>query len=172
MGCGKKVLVTFSATKTQPCRSNNLFCWCWNGWRCAWSKINFWEVGFDFHLKVRLRLLCCLCSKNFWKNWSFALFYGISVYLYKSTIQSCMGYCCHGWAGAPKYYLDILGCRNDFIRLLVLHFQFFLERMAHRCDMANLSLFYRYYFGKCFSELDELVPFPLTYSQTTTFSER
>lgn len=108
MGCGKKVLVTFSATKTQPCRSNNLFCWCWNGWRCAWSKINFWEVGFDFHLKVRLRLLCCLCSKNFWKNWSFALFYGISVYLYKSTIQSCIGYCCHGWAGAPKYYLDIL----------------------------------------------------------------
>ena len=25
--------------------------------------------------------------------------------LYKSTIRSCMNYCCHVWAGAPSCYL-------------------------------------------------------------------
>ena len=25
----------------------------------------------------------------------------VAWYLYKSTIQPCMEYCCHGWAGAP-----------------------------------------------------------------------
>ena len=26
----------------------------------------------------------------------------VALYLYKSTIQSCMEYCCHVWAGAPS----------------------------------------------------------------------
>ena len=26
----------------------------------------------------------------------------------KSTIQSCMEYCCHVWAGAPGWYLELL----------------------------------------------------------------
>ena len=29
----------------------------------------------------------------------------VALYLYKSTIQSCMEYCCHLWAGAPSCYL-------------------------------------------------------------------
>ena len=32
----------------------------------------------------------------------------VALYLYKSTIQSCMKYCCHAWAGAPSYYLELL----------------------------------------------------------------
>ena len=31
-----------------------------------------------------------------------------ALYLYKSTIRSCMEYCCHGWAGAPSCYLELL----------------------------------------------------------------
>ena len=31
-----------------------------------------------------------------------------ALYLYKSTIQPCMEYCCHVWAGAPSCYLDLL----------------------------------------------------------------
>ena len=27
-----------------------------------------------------------------------------ALYLYKSTIQPCMEYCCHLWAGAPSCY--------------------------------------------------------------------
>ena len=30
------------------------------------------------------------------------------VALYKSTIQPCMKYCCHVWAGSPSCYLELL----------------------------------------------------------------
>ena len=32
----------------------------------------------------------------------------VALYLYKSTIRSCMECCCHIWAGAPSYYLELL----------------------------------------------------------------
>ena len=32
----------------------------------------------------------------------------VALYLYKSTIRPCMEYCCHIWAGAPSYYLELL----------------------------------------------------------------
>ena len=35
-----------------------------------------------------------------------------------------------------------------------------LETLAHRWNVASLSLFYRYYFGRCSSELAQLVPLP------------
>ena len=31
-----------------------------------------------------------------------------ALYLYKSSIQPCMEYCCHVWAGAPSCYLELL----------------------------------------------------------------
>ena len=30
----------------------------------------------------------------------------VALYLYKSTIQPCMEYCCHVWAGVPSCYLQ------------------------------------------------------------------
>ena len=36
------------------------------------------------------------------------LFPEVPLYLYKSTIRSCMEYCCHVWAGAPSCYLELL----------------------------------------------------------------
>ena len=32
----------------------------------------------------------------------------LALYLYKSTIQSCVKCCCHAWAGAPSCYLELL----------------------------------------------------------------
>ena len=32
----------------------------------------------------------------------------VALYLYKSTIHQCMEYCCHVWAGAPSFYLELL----------------------------------------------------------------
>ena len=32
----------------------------------------------------------------------------VALYLYKSTIQPCMAYCCHVWAGARNCYLELL----------------------------------------------------------------
>ena len=38
--------------------------------------------------------------------------------------------------------------------------------------MLALSLFYRYYFGRCSSELDELVPFPYSGGRPSCYSDR
>ena len=32
----------------------------------------------------------------------------VALYLYKSTIRSCMEYCCHVWTGVPSCYLELL----------------------------------------------------------------
>ena len=38
----------------------------------------------------------------------------------------------------------------------------FLEPLAHRRNVASLSLLYTYYFGRCSSGLDQLVPLPFS----------
>ena len=47
-----------------------------------------------------------------------------------------------------------------------------LEPLAHCQNMASLSLFYRYYFGRCSSELAELVPLPFSRGRSTRNSDR
>ena len=85
----------------------------------------------------------------------------VALYLYKSTIQSCMEYCCHVWAGAPSCYLELLDKLQKRIgRTVDLSLAASLEPLAHCQNVASLSLFYRYYFGRCSSELAELVPLP------------
>ena len=32
----------------------------------------------------------------------------VALYLNKSTRQPCVEYCCHVWAGAPSFYLELL----------------------------------------------------------------
>ena len=39
----------------------------------------------------------------------------VAQYLYKSTIQPCMEYCCHIWAGAPSCYLELLDKLQEWI---------------------------------------------------------
>ena len=45
-----------------------------------------------------------------------------------------------------------------------------LEPLAHRRNVASLSLFYKYYFGRCSSELVQLVPLPFSRGRSTRFS--
>ena len=47
-----------------------------------------------------------------------------------------------------------------------------LELLAHCQNVASLSLFYRYYFGRWSSELAELVPFPCAWGRSTCYSDR
>ena len=47
-----------------------------------------------------------------------------------------------------------------------------LEPLAHCRNVASLSLFYRYYFGRCSSELAQLVPLPFSKGRSTCYSER
>ena len=85
----------------------------------------------------------------------------VALYLYKSTIRPCMKYCCHVWAGAPSCYLDCWSFTSAS-----------LEPLAHRLNVASLSLLYRYYFGRCSSELAQLVPLPFSRGRSTRYSDR
>ena len=47
-----------------------------------------------------------------------------------------------------------------------------LELLAHRQNVASLSNFYMYYYGRCSSELAELVPLPYSRGRSTRYSDR
>ena len=89
----------------------------------------------------------------------------VALYLYKSTIRPCMEYCCHDWAGAPSCYLELLDNVGPSLAAS-------LEPLAHRQNLASLSLFYMYYFCRCSSELAQLVPLPFSQSRSTCYSDR
>ena len=95
------------------------------------------------------------------------------MYLFKSTIRPCMEYCCHVWAGDPSCYLELLDelqkriCRTSGPSLAAS-----LEFLAHRRNVASLSLFYRYYFSRCSSELAQLVPLSFSRGRSTRYFDR
>ena len=87
----------------------------------------------------------------------------VALYLYKSTIRPCMEYCCHVWVGAPSCYLDLLDkLQKRICRIVGPSLAASLEPLAHRRNVASLSLFYRHYFGRCSSEPAQLVPLPFS----------
>ena len=87
----------------------------------------------------------------------------VGLYLYKSTIRPCMEYCCHVWADAPSCYLDLLDkLQKRICRIVGSSLAVSLEPLAHHRNVASLSFFYRYYFGRCSSELAQLVPLPFS----------
>ena len=83
------------------------------------------------------------------------------LYLYKSTIQPCMEYCSYIWGGgAPRSHgLDLLDRVQKWVVSLVgSGLSSDLQAPSHRKDVASLSLFYKYYYGKFSSEFADLVP--------------
>ena len=88
----------------------------------------------------------------------------VTLNLYKSIIWPCMEYCCHSWSGAPSCCLELLDkilkriCRTVGPSLAASP-----EPFADCWNVASLSLLYRYYFGRCSSELAQLVPLPFSW---------
>ena len=96
----------------------------------------------------------------------------VALYLYKSTIHPCMEYCCHVWAGAPGCYLELLDkLQNPICRTVDPSLAVSLEILNHCQNVVSLSLFYRYYFGRCSSELAQLVPLPFSRGRSTCYSD-
>ena len=84
-----------------------------------------------------------------------------------------MEYCCHLWAGTPSFYLQLLDKLQKQLRRTVgPSLATSLEPLAHHQNVASLSLFYRYYFGRCSSELAQLVPLPYSWEKSTHYSQR
>ena len=97
----------------------------------------------------------------------------VALYLYKSTMRPCMEYCCHVLAVAPSCYMELLDkLQKRICRTIGPSLAASLEPLAHRRNVASLSLFYRYYFGRCSSELAELVPLPYSRGRSTRYSDR
>ena len=95
-----------------------------------------------------------------------------ALHLYKSIIRPCTEYCCHVQAGSHTCYLELLDkLQKQIHRTVGPSLAASLEPLAHCRNVASLSLFYRYYFGRCSSELAQLVP-PYSLGRSTRYSDR
>ena len=129
------------------------------------------KLDWDFYIisiakSASKKIGALICSMKF-------LSPKVALYLYKSTIHPCMEYCCHVWAGAPSCYLELLDkLQKRICRTVGPSLAASLEPLAHRQNVATLSLFYRYYFGRCSSELAQLVPLPFLWERSTRYSDK
>ena len=144
-------------------RKNNLLrCWGLN----FSSKLDWGSYIISIAKTVSKKIGALIRSMKFLSP-EFALYFS------KSTIRPCMEYFCHVWAGAPSCYLELLDklqkriCGTVGPSLAVS-----LEPLAHRRNVASLSVFYRYYYGRCFSKLAQLVPLHFSRGRCTPYSDR
>ena len=166
---GKNWLVNFNAGKTQLV----LFDWSNNNGSIdvkmdgsvLEEKSSFKMLGLTFSLKLDWGSYIVSIARNHSKKFG-ALICSmeflspeVTLCLDKSTICPCMEYCCHIWAGAPSCYLEK---QKQIWRIVGPSLAASLEPLPHCRNMASLSLFYRYYFGRCSSELAQLVPLPFS----------
>ena len=94
-----------------------------------------------------------------------------ALYCYKSIIHPCMEYCCLGWC--PYLLLGIARqAKKQICGTVCPLLATSLEPLAHHQNVASLSLFYRYYFGRCSSELDQMVSPPFSCGRSTCYSDR
>ena len=180
---GKKRLVDFNAGKTQLVwfgRSNN------NGsidvkmdGSVLEEKASFKMLGLTFSSKldwgsyfISVAKIASKKIEALSRSMKF-LSPEVAVHLFKSTIRPCMEYCCHVWAGACSCYLDLLvKLQKRICRIVGPSLAASLEPLAHCRNVASLSLFYRYYFGRCSSELAQLIPLPFSRGRSTRYSDR
>ena len=159
MDWGKTWLFDFSAGKTQLVsfdRSNNT------------GAIDVKMDGSVLEEKSSFKMLALTFSSIL--DWGS---YIISIAKTASTIRPCMEYCCHVWAGAPSCYLELLDkLQKRICRTVGPSLAASFEPLAHRRNVARLSLFYRYYFGRCSSELCRPVALPFSRGRSTRYSDR
>ncbi|VEN38199.1 unnamed protein product [Callosobruchus maculatus] len=79
--------------------------------------------------------------------------------LYKAQIRPSLEYCSHMWVCAPKCTLRLLDTiQKRVIRLIdTPYLTKDLHTQEHRKRVADLSLFYRFYHGRCSSELFQIL---------------
>nr|CAI5846120.1 unnamed protein product [Callosobruchus analis] len=75
------------------------------------------------------------------------------------SIRPSLEYCSHVWGCAPTHSLKLLdSIQNRAVRLIDTHnLTKDLHSLEHRRRVAGLSLFYRFYHGRCSSELSQII---------------
>ena len=97
----------------------------------------------------------------------------VALYLTKYTLCSCMEYCCHVLADAPSCYMELLDkLQRRICRTVGPSLGASVEPLAHHRNGASLSLFSRYFFGRCSSELAQLVPLFFSFERSILYSDR
>ena len=181
--CGKKWLVDFNAWKTELVsfdRSNK------SGsidvkmdGSVLEGKSSYKMVGLTFFSKLDCGCYIISITKTASKKIGVLirsikfLSPDFALYLYTSTIHPCMECCCHVWVGAFSCYLDLLyRLQNQICRTAGPYLAASFEPLAHCQNVASLSISYRYYFGRCSSELTHWVPLPFSRGRSIHYSER
>ena len=144
-------------------RKNNLL----RCWGLTFSfKLDWGSYIISIAKTVSKKIGALICSMKF-------LSAEVALYLYKSTMRPCMEYCCRVWAGAPNCYLELLDkLQKGICGTVGPSLAASVEPLAHRRNVASLSVFYRYYFGRCSSELVQLVPLHFSRGRSTRYSDR
>ena len=87
----------------------------------------------------------------------------VALYLYKSMVHPCMEYCYHVQAGLPSCYLELLDKQQKYMgRTVGPSLAPSFEPLECCRNLVSLSLFYRYYFGRCLSELAQVAALPFS----------
>ena len=93
------------------------------------------------------------------------------LYLYKSQIRPTLEYCCYLWAGASHRSRSALDSVQHRLKGLVgPELYSTLQPLSHRRNAATISLFYRYFHGKCSTELHSLVSPLRVFRRQTRYS--
>ena len=180
---GKKRLVDFNAEKTQLVS----FGWSNNtvsidvkmGGSVLEEKSSFKMLGLTFFSKFDWRSYIISKTETavkkigyFIRSMKF-LSPEAALFLSKLTMCPCMEYRCHVWAGAPSCYFELLDeLQKRIYRTFGPPLAASLEPLADCQNVAGLSIFYRYYFGRCSSEPAQLVPLPFSRGGSTCYSDR
>ena len=143
-------------------RKNHLLrCW-------GWLSVLNWIGTFTLSLLLKLspRKL-----EPWFVRWSFFLLRVLCICI--NLLQPCMECCRHVWDGAHSFYWELLNKLQKWICSIVgPSLAASLEPLAHIWNVPSWSLFYMYYFGRCSSELVELVPLSYSLEWSTRYSDR
>ena len=140
-------------------RKNNLLrCWGWLSllnWigalrlslllKLSPRKLKLWFVLWSFFL---LRSLCISINLPYSHVWNTVVMPGLVLLV---AIWSC-------WISYKNGYGSFTCCIS--------------APLTHCQNVASLSLFCSYYFGRCSSELAQLVPLPYSWGRSTRYSDR
>ena len=168
---GKTRLVSFDSSNNTGAIDVKM-----DGYVLEKKSIRMLGLTFSFKLDWGLHYLYCYsCLQEYWRLDSFyeVSFSEAAPHLYKSTIHPCMEYCCHICAGACSCYLELLNKLQIWIFSTISpSLATSLEPLAHHQNVASVSLFCRYFFGRCLSELAQLVPLPFSQGRPTHYFDR
>ena len=177
-GLGPEVAYLFQCWKTSTC-----FIWMvYNSgavnvkidWYVFVEKCTFEMLGFSFSSKLDWGSYIISIAETASKKIG-ALVFSINflssevpLYVYIFAIQPCMEYCWY-----TGLYLEMLSNQQKWIcRAVGPSLATSLQPMVHHQNLVSLRLAYRYYFGRCSSEIAQLVPFPYSWGRSTHYSYR